>query len=60
MYVLLSIFQERRAGARSNREGLKERILERRVTESGDSSGYESSVQTNTSLLRKQETDEEP
>lgn len=51
---------ERRAGARSNREGLKERILERRVTESGDSSGYESSVQTNRSLLRKQETDEEP
>lgn len=58
----MSIFQERRAGARSNREvhGPKERILERRVTESGDSSGYESSVQTNTSLLRKQETDEEP
>lgn len=60
VFLSLSSFQERRTGARSNREGFKERIMERRVTESGDSSGYESSVQTNRSLLKKQETDEEP
>lgn len=33
--------------------------MQKRMIESGDSSGYESSVQTNTSLLRRQETDDE-
>ncbi|XP_071925270.1 probable serine/threonine-protein kinase At1g01540 [Coffea arabica] len=45
--------------ARTNRDSLKERMMEKRMIESGDSSGYESSVQTNRMLLRKQETDEE-
>lgn len=58
----LNSFQERRAGrehARPNRDILKERIMDKRIIESGDSSGYESSVQTHRSVLRKQETDEE-
>ncbi|KAL2527815.1 putative serine/threonine-protein kinase [Forsythia ovata] len=53
---------DRRAGrehGRSNRDSLKERIVEKHIMEPGDSSGYESSVQTDRSLLRKQETDEE-
>ncbi|CAK9177025.1 unnamed protein product [Ilex paraguariensis] len=50
---------DRRGGhGRSHRDGM-ERLMEKRVIESGDSSGYESSAQTNRSLWRKQETDEE-
>lgn len=33
--------------------------MEKRLIESGDSSGYESSVQTNRSLQRKEEPDED-
>ncbi|KAL0314877.1 UNVERIFIED_CONTAM: putative serine/threonine-protein kinase [Sesamum angustifolium] len=53
---------ERRGGrehGRSHRDSMKDRVVEKRITEPGDSSGYESSVQTDRSLLRKQETDEE-
>ncbi|KAG5613061.1 hypothetical protein H5410_024342 [Solanum commersonii] len=54
---------ERRAsrehGGRLYRDGAKERVMDKRVIESGDSSGYESSVQTNWSLVKKQETDDE-
>ncbi|MCD7470283.1 hypothetical protein HAX54_010012 [Datura stramonium] len=54
--------EERRASrehGRSFRDGVKERVMDKRIIESGDSSGYESSVQTNRSLFRKQETDDE-
>lgn len=37
----------------------KDRLVEKRLIESGDSSGYESSIQTNRSLQRKQEPDQE-
>ncbi|KAK6792747.1 hypothetical protein RDI58_011828 [Solanum bulbocastanum] len=54
---------ERRAsrehGGRLYRDSAKERVMDKRVIESGDSSGYESSVQTNWSLVKKQETDDE-
>ncbi|KAF3612560.1 putative serine/threonine-protein kinase [Capsicum annuum] len=56
-------FRDERRGSRehgrSYRDGVKERVMDKRVIESGDSSGYESSVQTNWSLVRKQETDDE-
>ncbi|KAL0360865.1 UNVERIFIED_CONTAM: putative serine/threonine-protein kinase [Sesamum radiatum] len=57
-----NLVAERRGGrehGRSHRDSMKDRVVEKRVTEPGDSSGYESSVQTDRSLLRKQETDEE-
>ncbi|PIN17930.1 Serine/threonine protein kinase [Handroanthus impetiginosus] len=47
-----------REHGRSHRDGTKDQVDEKRITEPGDSSGYESSVQTDRSLLRKQETDE--
>ncbi|XP_070056299.1 probable serine/threonine-protein kinase At1g01540 [Nicotiana tomentosiformis] len=53
---------ERRASrehGRLYRDGVKERVMDKRIIESGDSSGYESSVHTNRSFLRKQETDDE-
>ncbi|KAK4428942.1 putative serine/threonine-protein kinase [Sesamum alatum] len=53
---------DRRGGrehGRSHRDSMKDRVVEKRITEPGDSSGYESSVQTDRSLLRKPETDEE-
>ncbi|KAJ8541113.1 hypothetical protein K7X08_001929 [Anisodus acutangulus] len=56
-------FRDDRRGSRehgrSYRDGVKERVMDKRIIESGDSSGYESSVQTNRSLFRKQETDDE-
>ncbi|CAI9763627.1 unnamed protein product [Fraxinus pennsylvanica] len=55
-------FKDRRAGrehGRSHRDSLKERVIEKHIMEPGDSSGYESSIQTDRSLLRKPETDEE-
>lgn len=58
----MELIQERRGSrehGRSYRDGVKERVMDKRVIESGDSSGYESSVQTNWSLVRKQETDDE-
>ncbi|XVF39903.1 hypothetical protein PTKIN_Ptkin01aG0070200 [Pterospermum kingtungense] len=48
---------ERRAGRenmRSLRDGVKDRLTDKRVNESGDSSGYESGAQTNRSLWRKE------
>ncbi|KAK6160694.1 hypothetical protein DH2020_004075 [Rehmannia glutinosa] len=48
-----------REQGRSQRDGMKDKVVEKRIIEPGDSSGYESSVQTDMSLLRKQETDEE-
>ncbi|GFP86515.1 probable serine/threonine-protein kinase at1g01540 [Phtheirospermum japonicum] len=54
---------DRRGGkehGRTQRDGMKDRvILEKRVSEPGDSSGYESGVQTDMPMFRKQETDEE-
>ncbi|KAH6758939.1 Protein kinase superfamily protein [Perilla frutescens var. frutescens] len=54
---------DRRGGkehGRSHRDGTKDMVMEKRVNEPGDSSGYESSVQTDRMLLRsKQETDDE-
>ncbi|KAK4348832.1 hypothetical protein RND71_031587 [Anisodus tanguticus] len=56
-------FRDDRRGSRehgpSYRDGVKERVMDKRIIESGDSSGYESSVQTNRSLFRNQETDDE-
>ncbi|KAL7155041.1 hypothetical protein ABFS83_03G047100 [Erythranthe nasuta] len=56
-------FRDDRRGGRENgrthRDGVKEMFVEKQITEAGDSSGYESSVQTDRSLLRKQETDDE-
>ncbi|KAK9271182.1 hypothetical protein L1049_026771 [Liquidambar formosana] len=48
-----------REHGRSQRDGMKERLMERLMIESGDSSGYESGTQTNRSLWRKQETEEQ-
>ncbi|KAH7848450.1 hypothetical protein Vadar_002867 [Vaccinium darrowii] len=53
---------ERRAGrehGRLHRGSIKERLMEKGVIESGDSSGYESSAQAYKSLWRKQEPEEE-
>ena len=44
-------FQDHRAGReRSLRDGVKDRLTDKRVNESGDSSGYEIGAQTNRSL----------
>lgn len=45
---------------RSPRESIKDRLMEKGVLESGDSSGYESGAQTNRSLWRKQILEEHP
>ncbi|KAL3514472.1 hypothetical protein ACH5RR_027189 [Cinchona calisaya] len=53
---------ERRTGrelAHTDRDSLKERTMEKRMIESGDSSGYENSVHTSKLMWKKQETDEE-
>ncbi|KAI8015164.1 putative serine/threonine-protein kinase [Camellia lanceoleosa] len=53
---------DRRAGrehGRPHRDSIKERLMEKCVIESGDSSGYESAVQANRSLWRRQEPEEE-
>ncbi|GLT34203.1 hypothetical protein SLA2020_087300 [Shorea laevis] len=49
---------DRRAGReliRSQHNGMKDGFSEKHINESGDSSGYDSSVQTNRSVWRKQE-----
>lgn len=54
--------QDRRTGrehGRLHHDGMKESVMDKRIIESGDSSGYESTVQTNRSLLRKKEVDVE-
>ncbi|MBA0595995.1 hypothetical protein Gorai_012843, partial [Gossypium raimondii] len=45
-----------RENMRSLRDDVKNRLTDKRVNESGDSSGYESGAQTNRSLWRKQES----
>ncbi|KAA8528515.1 hypothetical protein F0562_035870 [Nyssa sinensis] len=51
---------DRKAGQGcAQRDSIKERLVEMRVIESGDSSGYESCAQTNRSRWRKQEPEEE-
>ncbi|KAI8549944.1 hypothetical protein RHMOL_Rhmol06G0064700 [Rhododendron molle] len=53
---------ERRAGREHghfHHGSIKERLMEKSVIESGDSSGYESSAQASRSLWRKQEPEEE-
>ncbi|XP_057974237.1 probable serine/threonine-protein kinase At1g01540 [Malania oleifera] len=56
-------FREDRKAARENghsqRDIVKERLMEKRMIESGDSSGYESGAQTNRSLWRKQDPEEQ-
>ncbi|XP_060199417.1 probable serine/threonine-protein kinase At1g01540 [Lycium barbarum] len=56
-------FRDDRRGSREHgrlhRDGVKERVTDKRIIESDDSSGYESSVQTNRALFRRQETDDE-
>ncbi|KAF7830610.1 putative serine/threonine-protein kinase [Senna tora] len=49
---------DRRAGREHGRPH-RDRLMEKRVGESGDSSGYESSVHANNSLWRKQEPEEQ-
>ncbi|XP_021284602.1 probable serine/threonine-protein kinase At1g01540 [Herrania umbratica] len=53
---------DRRAGRESIRmpqDGARDRLTDKRVNESGDSSGYESGAQANRSLWRKQESEEQ-
>ncbi|KAL6543342.1 hypothetical protein OROHE_010862 [Orobanche hederae] len=54
--------EDRRGGrehGRTQHDGIKGRVMEKCIIEPGDSSGYESSVQTDMYLLGRQETDEE-
>ncbi|KAL6995482.1 hypothetical protein U1Q18_005619 [Sarracenia purpurea var. burkii] len=58
----LSFRDDRRTGrehGRVPRDSVKDRLMEKCVIESGDSSGYESAVQANRSLRRNQEVAEE-
>ncbi|KAJ0087514.1 hypothetical protein Patl1_08919 [Pistacia atlantica] len=48
-----------REHGRPQRDVMRGRLMEKGVSESGDSSGYESSVQTNKPLWRKQEPEEQ-
>ncbi|GFS30635.1 protein kinase superfamily protein [Actinidia rufa] len=53
---------DRRAGrehGRLHRDSIKDRLMDKSVIESGDSSGYESAAQVNRSLWRKQEPEPE-
>ncbi|KAK6278263.1 hypothetical protein POUND7_018586 [Theobroma cacao] len=53
---------DRRAGRENIRmpqDGARDRLTDKRVNESGDSSGYESGAQTNRSRWRKQESEEQ-
>ncbi|PSR99786.1 Serine/threonine-protein kinase [Actinidia chinensis var. chinensis] len=53
---------DRRAGrehGRLHRDSVKDRLMDKSVIESGDSSGYESAAQVNRSLWRKQEPEPE-
>lgn len=52
------VLQDRREHVRSH-HGTKGRAMGKHIKEAGDSSGYESSIQTDTISLRKQETDQE-
>lgn len=47
-----------RENMRSLRDGVKDRVTDKPVNESGDSSGYESGAHTNRSIWRKQESEE--
>ncbi|KAI4321513.1 hypothetical protein MLD38_034883 [Melastoma candidum] len=55
-------FRDERRSARehgySHRDILRNRLMDKRLNESGDSSGYESSIQSNISALRRQDPDE--
>jgi len=58
----LKSLQDRRAGrehGHSHWEILRDRLLDKRVTESGDSSGYDSRVPGNMSMSRKQDPEEQ-
>ncbi|KAE8659120.1 putative serine/threonine-protein kinase [Hibiscus syriacus] len=56
-------FREDRKAGRDNmcstRDGMKDKLTDKPVNESGDSSGYESGAQTNRSLWRKPESGEQ-
>ncbi|TXG52438.1 hypothetical protein EZV62_021607 [Acer yangbiense] len=58
----MGVLRERRAGrehGRSHLDAIRGRLMDNGVSESGDSSGYESGVQTKKSLWRKQEDAEQ-
>lgn len=58
--VFPQMFQDRRVGREPGRSLLKERLMDRLVSESGDSSGYESgATQASQHLWRKQELEEQ-
>uniref|UniRef100_A0A2N9H5T4 non-specific serine/threonine protein kinase n=1 Tax=Fagus sylvatica TaxID=28930 RepID=A0A2N9H5T4_FAGSY len=52
-------FRDDRRAGRLQRDGTRDRVMEKHVTESGESSGYESGAQVNRSLWRKQEPEEQ-
>ncbi|KAK7836691.1 putative serine/threonine-protein kinase [Quercus suber] len=52
-------FRDDRRAGRLQRDGTRDMLMEKHVTESGESSGYESGAQVNRSLWRKQEPEEQ-
>lgn len=56
---LLFLVQDRRTVKENGRAHFDGEKTDKRVIESGDSSGYESGAQTNISLWRKQEPEEQ-
>ncbi|XP_030950245.1 probable serine/threonine-protein kinase At1g01540 [Quercus lobata] len=52
-------FRDDRRAGRLQRDGTRDMLMEKHVTESGESSGYESGAQINRSLWRKQEPEEQ-
>ncbi|KAK4726180.1 hypothetical protein R3W88_031097 [Solanum pinnatisectum] len=48
-----------RENGRSHHDEMKEKVMDKRIIDTGDSSGFESTVETNRSLLPKKEIDDE-
>lgn len=48
-----------RENGHSHHDEMKEKVMDKRIIESGDSSGFESTVETTRSLLPKKEIDDE-
>lgn len=51
--------ERKREHGHLQRDGIKEKLMDKRLIESGDSSGYESGTQTNRSLWKRQEPEEQ-
>lgn len=51
--------ERKREHGHLQRDGTKEKLMDKRLIESGDSSGYESGTQTNRSLWKRQEPEEQ-